>query len=150
MGVTAPASPNSTFYCGNIDIPFNLAVGGFLICVALLLISGGLLILVTVLPPDWVFTVHKCMTYTLIAIITVLVVVVCLFVIAVVAFFIFTAVVVFANFSLIGGYHCNSGLLVMYYWAFTEIVIIASLIVLVIIVANVALFLLLFIHAIAP
>ena len=135
MGVTAPASPNSTFYCGNVDIAFNVSLGGFLICVALLLISGGLVILVWVLPPDWLFTVHKCMTYTLIAIITVLVVVVCLSVIAVAAFFLFSAVVVFANFSLIGGYHCNSGLLVMYYWAFTEIVIILSLIGLVVIVA---------------
>ena len=135
MGVTAPASPNNTFYCGNVDIAFNVSLGGFLVCVALSLISGGLLILVWVLPPDWVFTVHKCVTYTLIAIITVLVIVVCLSVIAVAAFFIFSAVVVFANFSLIGGYHCNSGLLVMFYWAFTEIVIILSLIGLLIIVA---------------
>ena len=135
MGVTAPASPNNTFYCGNVDIAFNVSLGGFLVCVALSLISGGLLILVWVLPPDWVFTVHKCVTYTLIAIITVLVIVVCLSVIAVAAFFIFSAVVVFANFSLIGGYHCNSGLLVMFYWTFTEIVIILSLIGLFIIVA---------------
>ena len=135
MGVTAPASPNNTFYCGNVDIAFNVSLGGFLVCVALLLISGGLVILVWVLPPDWVFTVHKCMTYTLIAIITVLVIVVCLSVIAVAVFFLFSAVVVFANFSLIGGYHCNSGLLVMFYWAFTEIVIILSLIGLFIIVA---------------
>ena len=71
----------------------------------------------------------------LMSIITVLVVVVSLLVIAVAAFFIYTAVVVFANFSLIGGYHCNSGLLVMYYWEFTEIVIILSLIGLFIIVA---------------
>lgn len=134
IGAVAPASPNNTFYCGDVDIPFNLSIGGFLICVAVLLISCGLLILVWGLTPERFFTIHKCATYTLISIITVLVIVLVLSVIAVAVFFIFTAVVVFGNFSSLSAYHCNLGLLVMYYWAFAEIIIILSLIGLVIIV----------------
>lgn len=134
IGAVAPASPNNTLYCGDVDIPFNLSIGGFLICVAVLLIFCGLLLLVWGLTPERFFTIHKCATYTLISIITVLVIMLVLSVIAVAVFFIFTAVVVFGNFSSLSAYHCNLGLLVMYYWAFAEIIIILSLIGLVIIV----------------
>jgi len=134
IGAVAPASPNNTFYCGDVNIPFNLSIGGFLICVAVLLIFCGLLLLVWGLTPERCFTIHKCATYTLISIITVLVIMLALSVIAVAVFFIFTAVVVFGNFSFLSAYHCNLGLLVMYYWAFVEIIIILSLIGLVIIV----------------
>jgi len=50
------------------------------------------------------------------------------------------SVMVFENFSSISAYRCNLGFLVMYYWAFTEIVIMLFLFVLGVIVAIVAVF----------
>lgn len=105
--------------------------------------SSGLLIctfLVWVGIKECFFNVRKCVSYTFASIIAVLVMVSVVLLLAVATFSLYASVMVFENFSSISAYHCNLGFLVMYYWAFTEIVIMLLLIVLGVIVAIVAVF----------
>ena len=133
MGAAAPVSPNSTFYCGNANVPFKgRTVGSFLICMAVLLISCGLLIL------GWAvksfFNVHKCVKHTLTSIMCISCLV-SLLLIGLALFGVLPYVIFSFGENSSGVYmHCNSGFLVMYYWLFAEAVIICLLTIIAIIV----------------
>jgi len=138
MSAAAPASPNNTFYCERLPVVFP-----FHLCVGATLSSSGLLIctfLVWVGIKECFFNVHKCVSYTFASIVAVLVMVSVVLLSALAIFSLYASVMVFENFSSISAYRCNLGFLVMYYWAFTEIVIMLFLFVLGVIVAIVAVF----------
>ena len=97
-------------------------MGGLLICMAVLLISCGLLILGLALKSF--SNVHKCVKHTLTSIVCISSVV--SFLLFGLALFVVLPYVVFAKNSGVS-MHCNSGFLVMYYWLFAEAVIIFSL-----------------------
>ena len=125
MGFIAPASPNNTFYCGNVTSRFNRhgTLGSFLICVAVLLISVGLLILLQLIPEGF-FKVCECMYY-----IKEIVNRVCCVPISGALFAIVPFTVIIISSKAIGGtQYCNTGFLVMYFWVFAEMVIVFLLI----------------------
>ena len=143
MGAAAPTDDRS-YYCGKLVFPFHLCVGGFLTSCGLLICVFSVWKAVKELFSNG----HRCVDYTIAVIAAVFAVV--LLPCSTVSFFggillyFFTAIDVFRTFSAISIYHCNYDALVMYYWAFAEIVIPLSLIGLVIsvliIVGIVALF----------
>lgn len=131
IGAAASDSVNSTYYCGTLVFPFHLCVGGFVS-------SCGLLICISLV---WVAikkrfpNSHECVYYATAYIVAVFVIVLVPILVVsalsgIVIFFI-TAVNVFRIFTTVSAYYCNT---ITYYWAFTEIVIVLSLIGLAIIV----------------
>ena len=149
MGAAAHASPNSTFFCGNVDYgAFQICMEGFHISVGVSLTSFGLLICVGLvwfsITERFSIRARKCVYYTIASIVAVFatVLIPCLFfsLFSVFGFFVTAVVVVCTSFSSISTYGCNLGFLVIYYWAFAEIVITLVLVVLAIIVGIIALF----------
>ena len=127
MGAAAPASTNSTFYC-ELPIFSRLQyVIHFHLCVGTLLSSCGVLIctfLIWVAIKKWFSNVCKCVNYTFTSILAVLVIVVVLSFLIAMGILLFNVFSVLDNFSSISDYHCNTGFLVMYYWAFADTVVI--------------------------
>lgn len=131
MGAAASDSVNSTYYCGTLVYPFHLCTGGFLSSCGLLIC----ILLVWVAIKERFPNIHECVYYATASIVAVFVIVLALIlvvsVLSGIVIFFLTAVNVFRIFTSISAYYCNT---ITYYWAFTEIVIILSLIGLAIIV----------------